>query len=358
MSRNTPPDGLELDALLARVAGEYEVDRALLRSRLQQAGAGRGRPVPAAARPRRGGAGGPLIAAAAVMAVLLGVGTLVRLDVWNPRPDPTTAATADPTTGPATRSAAPSPLPTATATGRITGTPSAGGRPAPSGGVTASGTGAPAAPSGTGRRPTPRGSAPARTSGPTAGGRSPSAPTRGADPVGRSVSLATAALPGRLSFGEQGWDDWVVVGGRRDGKQIRLKRGSGGVSVSDLVGAAQVRQAPFTLSWSGGAPEQDREGVRTWWCAGNGGSGDAAVLGATVRGVVGGDVVTLVVGAEGQGPVKVEARLRGGDLAQVRTSGGLVRVAVPSNPVGGDLFLELTPASGGGLACLAAVALG
>ncbi|MFN8077838.1 MAG: hypothetical protein U0Q15_20800 [Kineosporiaceae bacterium] len=336
----------ELEALLDEFASGYRVDPDRLLARLEAAGAGR----PGAATARGASPwwarSGPLAAAAAVGVLVTGMAVLLRFDP----PDRSTST--QPSTGAARTTAAP---PSATTSAQASPT-----------GVTSS-----AAPSATGTasassRPTVTvtagapGTGAARTrqpSGPTSG-RVPASPSVTPPGPGPAAGIAVAPLPARVSLGEGGLRDWVVVGGRRDAKQVRLKRGTGELVVRDLTGAAVVGSSPLTLGWSGGLPEQDRDGDRTWWCADSGGVEDRAVFGIRVESLPPGAVLTLLTGADGGGSAKVEARIDGGPLAQLRASAGRVTVTTPASAAGRALSVEVTPSGGSSVrACLAAVTL-
>jgi hypothetical protein len=68
----------------------------------------------------------------------------------------------------------------------------------------------------------------------------------------------------RLSLPRNGDRDWIVVGGRRDGRLTRAKRPArplGTVTVSSI--GPSVAPGPYNISWLDGVPEQDAT-VGTW----------------------------------------------------------------------------------------------
>jgi hypothetical protein len=91
--------------------------------------------------------------------------------------------------------------------------------------------------------------------------------TPGASPVGTSsLQVSAAGVATSVTLPGAGEQDWVVVGARRDGRQVRAKRGNGAVTrVAAEGAAAAVVDGPLEVSWSGGSPEEDHAGARTWW---------------------------------------------------------------------------------------------
>lgn len=74
------------------------------------------------------------------------------------------------------------------------------------------------------------------------------------DAGGRSVSLTTDV------FG-----DWVALGARADGGQVRATRSvTGGAFAVTAPAGATVTASPLLVSWSDGVPEQSRTGATTW----------------------------------------------------------------------------------------------
>ena len=139
-----------------------------------------------------------------------------------------TATAASGTTAPATA------LGPATAT---VATPPATGRTAPSGGTSAGG------------RPTGTG---------TAGG--------GGTTSGLPVHVTAIPAGTAVDLPRPGDRDWLVLGGRNDGRVVRMKAGTGEIGGASMAGeGAAVAPGPLLISWQGGSPEQDHTGAGTWW---------------------------------------------------------------------------------------------
>lgn len=59
--------------------------------------------------------------------------------------------------------------------------------------------------------------------------------------------------------------DWIAVGSRSDGKLIRAKRPTRSLGTVVVSGyGPSIVDGPYQVSWTGGAPEQDRSGSLTW----------------------------------------------------------------------------------------------
>ncbi len=79
-------------------------------------------------------------------------------------------------------------------------------------------------------------------------------------------AVQSGLLPQQVVLGPVGHLDWVIVGSRNDGKIVRMKAGTGRLTVSAPSGALPSPSLiPFL--WSGGSPEQDRADNSTWWTA-------------------------------------------------------------------------------------------
>lgn len=108
---------------------------------------------------------------------------------------------------------------------------------------------------------------------------------------GVTVQKLTAGGTRPVSLGVEPVLDWVVVGARSDLKQQRSKQDSAVIFVDQPAGAEPVA-GPFSVSWTGGMPEQSRDDARTW-LAQDAGAGLTIALApsSTVR------TVTLYAGA-------------------------------------------------------------
>ena len=188
-------------------------------------------------------------------------------------------------------------------------------------------------------------------------------PPSGSAAPGRAavrISIAPAAAGHAVTLPEPGDGDWMVAGSRSDGVTVRSKDGGQRIGGPHLTGnpTPSVVDSPFAVSWSGGMPEQDRTGVRTW---------------LSVRGPAGGPVTGMLVSAPaGAGPgtlvlyagaTGADGHLRaavGGAVSEADLpagSGGLV-VTIRFTAPGGPATLEVDLTSGtGGAVCLAAAAL-
>jgi len=80
------------------------------------------------------------------------------------------------------------------------------------------------------------------------------------------LAVKTGLLPQSLQLGPTGYLDWVVVGSRSDGKPVRMKAGTGRLTVSAPSGALST-PGLIPILWSGGNPEQDRTDNTRWWTA-------------------------------------------------------------------------------------------
>lgn len=144
--------------------------------------------------------------------------------------------------------------------------PLGGGSPASSTTTAVSGETRPAAPELPGGAPT------STTAGPTT---RPSSTTTSPPPTVRPATttptvpgpaVQTGLLPQQVVLGPVGHLDWVIVGSRNDGKIVRMKAGTGRLTVGAPSGALPTPSlTPFL--WSGGIPEQDRADNSTWWTA-------------------------------------------------------------------------------------------
>ena len=126
-------------------------------------------------------------------------------------------------------------------------TPPATGRTAPTGGPPAGG------------RPASTGTAGSGTAGSgTAGGGGPAA--------GLPVHVTALPTGTAVDLPRPGDRDWLVLGGRNDGRVVRMKAGTGEIGGASMAGeGAAVASGPLLVSWRGGSPEQDRTGDGTWW---------------------------------------------------------------------------------------------
>ena len=200
------------------------------------------------------------LAAAAVLGVLVVSQVVTRPDdvaVPTPAASPTALSPTPQSTG----SPRPSPSATATPTGDALGTAVATTPRTRTRTVTVT---VPAGPQQDGSKaPAPAAGdpAPASTS-PSSSGLGVPAPTL--TPLGvfsRGLSLSTP-----------GSDDWVVLGARSDGAQVRAKRPTypdAPLVVTPPSGVRVVR-SPLAVSWADGLPEQSRVGATTWLAGGSG----------------------------------------------------------------------------------------
>lgn len=79
-------------------------------------------------------------------------------------------------------------------------------------------------------------------------------------------AVQAGLLPQQVVLGPTGHLDWVIAGARNDGKVVRMKTGTGRLTVGAPSGALPTPSLiPFL--WSGGSPEQDRTDNSTWWTA-------------------------------------------------------------------------------------------
>ncbi|WP_088318203.1 hypothetical protein [Kineosporia sp. R_H_3] len=255
-----PPDPLVV-AALRRLGDEHEPDSDAIWARVDPARAGaetpvaldgrrdravRTRPVPGGPRrPRLTGTFAAALAAASVLGVLV-----VSQVVTRPQ-DGATPATVT--------SRTPSDGPTSATTGSDGAPPTALGSAAATSPQASSGS------SSADRSPTRGGAGPTTSrpdgtgtpSRPGGGPARPGFPAPSLAPVGsgeRAVLLSTDVLA-----------DWVAVGARGDGRQVRAKRpASGGVFDVVAPAGAIVTPSPLLVSWSDGFPEQSRTGATTW----------------------------------------------------------------------------------------------
>lgn len=341
------PDPDQVRELLRREADAHRPDVEGILARVEQART-RGPGVPGAFRAVPGGGrpGGwdvPLACAAVAALLVVGVATAQRLPTRDPAGPP---AGAGPTVG-GTAVADPVPATAPTASRTPSRTSSRPG-PAPSG--DRSGT---AAPSST-RRHLPSVVTPPTTRAPDV-----------AEPV---LHLTSVGRGTEVTLPRAGDRDWMIVGARRDGKVIRAKSGTGEiVGVSPEGADATVVPGPLRVAWSGGAPEQDRSGVTTWWSVPSGTARQQIVVRlrepATIDLFVG-------VGGPGEGPrgtlvAAVSAPGRGPALdgpsatLAVPSSDGAAVVSVRVDDVvpGSTVTLTLSGARDGGELAVSAVAV-
>jgi hypothetical protein len=117
-----------------------------------------------------------------------------------------------------------------------------------------------------------------------------------ADP---GITLATS--PGELLVETPDELDWVVAGGREDGRVVRAKRPVGGAALTVTPrGATQVTPSGGVLSWEDGTPEENR--TTTTWAVANGGWTVTVTPATTTR--------LLVIHAGATGPLTVRANTR------------------------------------------------
>jgi hypothetical protein len=182
--------------------------------------------------------------------------------------------------------------------------------------------------------------------------------------AGVRISISRAAAGHAVTLPESGDRDWMVAGSRSDGVTVRSKDGGQRIGGPHLTGnpAWSVVDSPFAVSWSGGMPEQDRSGVRTWLSVR--GPAGGPVTGMLVSAPAGAGQGTLVLyagatGADGHLRAAVGGAVSEADLpAGSGGAGGLVvtiRFTVPDGPA--TLEVDLTSGTGGAV-CLAAAALG
>lgn len=217
----------------------------------RQGGAPRSRPRPALLVP---------LAAAAVLGVLVVSQVVTRPeDVAVPTPATSpTAAVPSPRT---TDAARPSPSASTTPTGDALGTPVATTARTRTRTVTVTVPPGEDPAGSTTPAPSPDAAAPSSSTSPAGLG----VPTPALVPLGvfsRGLSLATPDD-----------NDWIVVGARSDGGQVRAKRPlypEGALAVVPPAGATVVR-SPLAVSWADGTPEQTRVAATTW-LAGAGGA--------------------------------------------------------------------------------------
>lgn len=80
-----------------------------------------------------------------------------------------------------------------------------------------------------------------------------------------SIRVTPTADGTRLVLPRDGDRDWILTGSRADGRTIRAKRPTrplGSVTVSGYGPA--IVDGPYQISFTGGAPEQSRDGDHTW----------------------------------------------------------------------------------------------
>jgi hypothetical protein len=109
-----------------------------------------------------------------------------------------------------------------------------------------------------------------------------------------SVRALNAGATEALGLTGGGLRDWLVVGGRADLKQVRLK----GTTAAPLVAVTQPAKAtsvagPFRVSWQDGVPEQSHTGADRWLQ-----SGGEAGLTVTVAASSSPRTLTLFAGAQ------------------------------------------------------------
>ena len=214
--------------------------------RARQGGAPRSRPRPAALVP---------LAAAAVLGVLV-VSQVVTRDG-----DVATAPAVTPTVAPAPATTVPPrPVPSTP----TTSAPDAVGTPVATTARTRTRTVTVTVPA----------DGPGTPSVPGSGGR-PTSTSAVADLGVPAPSIVPLLGPARgLVLSTSQVDDWVVVGARTDGVQVRAKRPVYPQAPLVVVppDAATVVRSPLAVSWGDGLPEQSRIGATTWLAGGSGGA--------------------------------------------------------------------------------------
>lgn len=208
----------------------------------------------------QGGASGfrprPVLLVGLAAAAVLGVLALSR--VVTPQGDVATSPVVPATSEPAPVTTAPHPAtpgPSTSASGDAVGTAVATTAPTRTRTVTV----------------TVPGVGPATTATSTGGGRTSTSSADLGVPAPSLAPLSAAARSYVLATPRL--DDWVVVGSRDDGRQVRAKRPAWPQAplVVEPPAGAVVTGSPLSVSWTDGIPEQSRVGAATW-LAGRGGT--------------------------------------------------------------------------------------
>ncbi|NLT57214.1 MAG: hypothetical protein GXX79_22165 [Actinomycetales bacterium] len=175
------------------------------------------------------------------------------------------------------------------------------------------------------------------------------------------VDATTVALPPTLDLPRAGDRDWVVTGARNDDKVIRMKAGTGTVSLpEDVTGAADPQPAPVAVNWTGGYTEQDRTDNTTWWAA----PAARTVFRFTLSTVDRPSTLAVYTGGAAA-DVRVRAVFSGAGTTTTTVDvprsqpGGAVVLTLTDQAVGGRLSVEIGASSwsSGGKVALAAVVL-
>ena len=238
------------------------------------------------------------------------------------------------------------------------GTTTGGTVAAPSGAGAGAGGGGGGGAGGGGNSPTtaaPAATAPV-TARPTSTSAAPSTTARATTTTREAMvagpAIQAALLPNQVVLGPTGHLDWVIVGSRNDGKIVRMKAGTGRLSVTAPTGAAATK-APIPFLWSGGVPEQDRTVNTLWWTA-NGVSSSFVVQ---VSGTDNASEVVLYTGGSRSVTITVAVAGRGTSQkvlpAGLFGSAGKVTIALTGADKGHDV--TITVGASGGVVSLGAV---
>jgi hypothetical protein len=157
-----------------------------------------------------------------------------------------------------------------------------------------------------------------------------------------SASIVSWGWGSGIGLTAQSNRDWLVAGARQDGRVIRRKESRPSLGAPEVVaGAAAIDGGPYVVNWSGGTPEQDRQGVWTWLTARNHGS-----IRLTVPAGDQAQTVRLYVGAfDGNAALTARFRSDGEVAARVDVPGtgaSVVTLRIQGGRAGDTLAVDLT----------------
>jgi hypothetical protein len=113
-------------------------------------------------------------------------------------------------------------------------------------------------------------------------------PTRPAEPAGDRVQVSVQPLDrdttgSPVDLTRPALTDWLAVGTRQDGKQVRAKAPANDpVLTVDQPDSATSTTGPFAVSWNDGLPEQNHDAA-TRWLKVNGTTGPEVIVAAADR---------------------------------------------------------------------------
>ncbi len=190
---------------------------------------------------------------------------------------------------------------------------------------------------------------------------SPTAPAVGSTPR-RAVRVnLTPAQPGQTVILPGDAVDWIAAGSDSASQRIRRAQGDQMISGPHDTGnvTSTTTSSPFSVSWTGGMPEGERSGLRTWRTVT--GPVDGPETGLRIAVPAGQRTATLVlyVGANG---ADAQLRTRLGARGKVRTTevkatngqGYIATIRFHTEGPAAELTVELIGGSGGSISFAAA----